>query len=177
MSIITAIITRTRPRVAPIITRTRPRVAPIKNQKKTINEIFIKCLSIVNIEYDLPVTINKGKPGQFLEDILEIPHSSDCLDCLDGEVKTFPLKMLKNGTYVPKETIDKIVHFFEHYKDLSPGKFVRIKSIEEKPSEMNFYDELLCFYYLSEFFCKVLYLGLNYQTTLVYILGVVSKEA
>jgi hypothetical protein len=82
-----------------------PRVAPIAINRKTINEIYTKCLSIVNIEYELPVTANKGKPGQFLEDLLGIPHSSECLDCLDGEVKTFPLKILKNGTLVPKETI------------------------------------------------------------------------
>jgi len=82
-----------------------PRVAPIAINRKTINEIYTKCLSIINIEYELPVTANKGKPGQFLEDLLGIPHSSECLDCLDGEVKTFPLKILKNGTLVPKETI------------------------------------------------------------------------
>jgi hypothetical protein len=92
--------------------RKRPQVAPattapvaVKNPRKSINEILEKCLTIVDIEYDLPVTANKGKPGQFLEDLLGIPHSSECLDCLDGEVKTFPLKMLKNGTFVPKETI------------------------------------------------------------------------
>jgi inorganic pyrophosphatase len=33
---------------------------------------------------------------------------------------------------VPKETLDKIVHFFQHYKDLSPGTFVKIKSIQGK---------------------------------------------
>ena len=87
------------------ITRKRPQVAPVKNPRKSINEILTKCLSIVGVEYELPITTNKGKPGQFLEDLLGIPHSSDCLDCLDGEVKAFPLKMLKNGTYVPKETI------------------------------------------------------------------------
>ena len=85
--------------------RKRPQVAPVANERKTINEIYTKCLSIINIEYELPITTNKGKPGQFLEDLLGIPHSSECLDCLDGEVKTFPLKILKNGTLVPKETI------------------------------------------------------------------------
>jgi DNA mismatch repair protein MutH len=96
---------------SPIIPRKRPLVAPPNvsqssvNQRKPINEIFTKCLSIVDIEYELPVTTNKGKPGQFLEDLLGIPHSSECLDCLDGEIKTFPLKMKKDGTFVPKETI------------------------------------------------------------------------
>ena len=36
---------------------------------------------------------------------MEIPRSSECLDCSDGEVKVVPLKRLKNGKIVPKETI------------------------------------------------------------------------
>jgi hypothetical protein len=48
---------------------------------------------------------NKGKPGLHLEDLLEIPHTSNPLDCEDGEVKIVPLKKLKKGTIVPKETI------------------------------------------------------------------------
>lgn len=30
---------------------------------------------------------------------------------------------------LPQVQIDQIVHFFQHYKDLEPGKFVRIKGI------------------------------------------------
>ena len=52
----------------------------------------------------LPPDKNKGKVGIYLESKTGIPTSSNCLDCLDGEAKTFPLK-LKNGMYVPKETI------------------------------------------------------------------------
>jgi hypothetical protein len=92
------------------ILRKRPQVAKqvakqVTNNRQTINDIYTKCLTFVNTEYELPITANKGKPGQFLEDLLGIPHSSECLDCQDGEVKAFPVKMLKNGTFVPKETI------------------------------------------------------------------------
>ena len=77
---------------------------PKASKRQTIDDIFKKCLSIVNTEYTLPITSNKGKPGLYLEDLLGIPHSSECLDCLDGEIKTFPVS-LKNGKFVPKETI------------------------------------------------------------------------
>jgi hypothetical protein len=49
--------------------------------------------------------MNKGLPGNFLEDLLGIPHTKNCLDCSDGELKIFPVKKLKDGTLVPKETM------------------------------------------------------------------------
>lgn len=52
-----------------------------------------------------PIEKNKGKVGHHLEDLLGIPRSSACLDCIDGEVKTFPLKKDNRGTLSPKETI------------------------------------------------------------------------
>ena len=72
---------------------------------QTIAQIHAKLLPLVGISYTLPITTNKGKPGQFLEDLLGIPHTSNCLDCSDGELKLFPVKQLKNGSLVPKETI------------------------------------------------------------------------
>lgn len=54
---------------------------------------------------ELPKTKNKGLPGQKLENLLDIPTSSATLDCSDGELKLFPLKKLKSGQFVPKETI------------------------------------------------------------------------
>lgn len=72
---------------------------------QTIASIHEKILPLVNKEYTLPVTANKGLPGIFLEDLLGIPHTSNCLDCSDGELKLFPVKKLKNGNLVPKETI------------------------------------------------------------------------
>ena len=72
---------------------------------QTIAEIYARILPIVNQQVILPKTTNKGKPGQHLEDLLGIPHTSNCLDCADGELKLFPVKRLKNGTLVPAETI------------------------------------------------------------------------
>lgn len=61
--------------------------------------------SIAGTTHSVPKTLNKGKVGLFLETLLGIPTSSACLDCLDGEVKAVPLKRLKKGTIVPKETM------------------------------------------------------------------------
>lgn len=72
---------------------------------QTIAEIYRKILKIVGQKYKCPITKNKGRPGLFLEELLGIPHTSKCLDCDDGEVKTFPVKILKNGKVVPKETM------------------------------------------------------------------------
>jgi len=70
-----------------------------------IQDVHDKVVEITNTIYVLPKTANKGKPGNFLEELTGIPTSSECLDCTDGEVKVFPLKKLKNGEFVPKETI------------------------------------------------------------------------
>ena len=72
---------------------------------QTVADIHTKFLPLVGKEYTLPVTANKGLPGTFLEELLGIPHTPNCLDCSDGELKIFPVKKLKNGTLVPKETI------------------------------------------------------------------------
>lgn len=72
---------------------------------QTIADIHAKFIPLVGKEYTLPITANKGLPGNFLEDLLGIPHTSNCLDCSDGELKIFPVKKLKNGKLVPKETM------------------------------------------------------------------------
>jgi len=72
---------------------------------QTIAEAHEKILPLLGKKHVLPITTNKGLPGLFLEDLLGIPHTSNCLDCTDGEVKIFPVKRLKKGTLVPKETI------------------------------------------------------------------------
>jgi len=72
---------------------------------QTIADIYEKFIPLIGKEYDCPITANKGLPGSFLEDLLGIPHTPNCLDCSDGELKTFPVKKLKNGSLVPKETI------------------------------------------------------------------------
>ena len=35
---------------------------------------------------------------------------------------------VKNYSDLPKITLEQIEHFFTHYKDLEPGKWVKIKS-------------------------------------------------
>ncbi len=51
---------------------------------------------------------------------------------------------------VPKETLDKIVHFFQHYKDLSPGKFVKVKSIKGKADALRIIKESIDNYQKSQ---------------------------
>ncbi len=82
----------------------RPKI-PKQEKPQTIAEIYAKFIPLIGKEYTLPITKNKGLPGTFLEELLGIPHTSNCLDCSDGELKLFPVKKLKNGTLVPKETI------------------------------------------------------------------------
>jgi hypothetical protein len=74
------------------------------NNRPTVQEIHEKLDSLVGTTYELPITTNKGKPGQHLEKLLGIPQSSACLDCADGELKLFPVKKTRAGL-VPKETI------------------------------------------------------------------------
>lgn len=72
---------------------------------QTIETIYDKFVPLIGIKYVLPITKNKGLPGSFLEKLLDIPHTSNCLDCSDGELKTFPVKKLKNGKLVPDQTM------------------------------------------------------------------------
>ena len=72
---------------------------------QSILDIHTKLLPLIGKKYTLPITKNKGRPGLFLEELLGIPPTSNCLDCSDGELKIFPVKKLKKGTLVPKETI------------------------------------------------------------------------
>ena len=66
-------------------------------EKQTvIQTIKVFNRNLKNRIFKLLISSNKGKPGQFVEDRLGIKLSSDCLDCLDGEIKLFPLKQLKN---------------------------------------------------------------------------------
>lgn len=73
--------------------------------RPTIADVHSKVLQFINTPHILPVTTNKGRPGSYLEHLTGIPTSSECLDCVDGEVKVFPITKLKNGKIVPKETI------------------------------------------------------------------------
>ena len=74
-------------------------------EKPTMNQIRERMCLMVGKAFVCPITKNKGAVGHLLEENLGIPKSSACLDCEDGEVKAFPLKRLKNGKLVPKETV------------------------------------------------------------------------
>ena len=87
-------------------------VTPTKSASKkqcirpTIAEVMDRLQPHINRKIHLPKTPNKGITGFLLEEYAGIPTSSDCLDCIDGEVKSFPVKIIKKtGAYVPKETI------------------------------------------------------------------------
>jgi DNA mismatch repair protein MutH len=71
----------------------------------TIQEIQGKIEPLIGKPIYSPLTTNKGATGLLLETITGIPHTPNCLDCSDGELKTFPIKKLKSGKYVPKETM------------------------------------------------------------------------
>lgn len=76
-----------------------------EKQRQCIDHVHKKVIEIANTIYELPKTANKGKPGNYLEELTGIPQSSECLDCCDGEVKVFPVKKLRTGIIAPKETI------------------------------------------------------------------------
>ena len=71
----------------------------------TVAELQERLAPVLGKSFTLPKTRNKGAVGLWLETATGIPNSSACLDCTDGELKTFPLKRLKNGSLVPKETV------------------------------------------------------------------------
>jgi hypothetical protein len=72
---------------------------------QTLNQVLPMLLAIVGREFHLPITKDKGSVGNLLQDCLGIPRSSNCLDLTDGEVKCFPLRKLRDGSLVPKESI------------------------------------------------------------------------
>lgn len=85
----------------------------------TLDELHEKILPLVGKTIHSPLTRNKGSTGLLLETITGIPHSPACLDCLDGELKTFPVKKLKGGSLVPKETLAVTMLSTEDLKNCS----------------------------------------------------------
>jgi hypothetical protein len=73
--------------------------------KLTIEELQAKLIPLVGTSMNSPKTKNKGETGILLEKLTGIPQTPNCLDCVDGELKTFPLKRDGVGRLVPKETI------------------------------------------------------------------------
>jgi DNA mismatch repair protein MutH len=118
-----------------------------EKQRPSIHDVQQKVIEIANTIYELPKTANKGKPGNYLEQLTGIPTSSECLDCTDGEVKVFPVKKLRSGIIAPKETVavcminkDDLVanDFYESrcYKKLSNVLFVGYYREDDKITYM-----------------------------------------
>ena len=61
--------------------------------------------SVIGASHSIPLSVNKGNVGLWLERAVGIPASGACLDCVDGELKAFPLKTNRAGGLVPKETV------------------------------------------------------------------------
>lgn len=74
-------------------------------ERPTIAVILKKIKENIKNEYNIPKTRNKGAHGIMLEHLVGIPTSSACLDCSDGELKSFPLKYNSKNILVAKETI------------------------------------------------------------------------
>ncbi len=67
----------------------------------TIQSIYRK--DVKGRKFFCPKQKNKGKAGLLLEGLLGIPTSSECLDCLDGELKAFPEKKATSRTRLAKQ--------------------------------------------------------------------------
>ena len=87
---------------------------------------------IMPVEYQInPMSLVRVRPVGVI--IMEDEAGMDEKVIVYPDVKVDPrYSHINNISDVPKETLDKIVHFFQHYKDLSPGKFVKIHSIKDK---------------------------------------------
>lgn len=87
---------------------------------------------IMPVEYQInPMSLVRVRPVGVI--IMEDEAGMDEKVIVYPDVKVDPRYVhINNISDVPKETLDRIVHFFQHYKDLSPGKFVKIHSIKDK---------------------------------------------
>jgi DNA mismatch repair protein MutH len=76
-------------------------------KKITIEVAYESIISkLANKTHNVPKTKNKGGVGHFIEETIGLQKNSDCLDCLDGEIKAFPIRLTKKDKkIVPKETI------------------------------------------------------------------------
>lgn len=73
-------------------------------ERISLADAEVRIRALVGASHSIPTTTNKGNVGLWLERSIGIPASSACLDCLDGEIKAFPLKTIAAGL-TPKETI------------------------------------------------------------------------
>lgn len=74
-------------------------------QRPTIQQVRDAMSPLIGTQFHAPKTSNKGATGILCEKLAGIPQSSAHLDCSDGEVKTFPVTLKKDGSMVPKETV------------------------------------------------------------------------
>ena len=92
--------------------------------------IDILVISSVNLS---PGVFIKAKPIG----VLEMTDEAG----IDAKIMAVPLEKVDpiTGSYselkdVPQITLDRIKHFFEHYKDLEPGKWVKVKNYQDAKS-------------------------------------------
>jgi inorganic pyrophosphatase len=87
---------------------------------------------IMPVDYPIiPMSLVRVRPVGVI--IMEDEAGMDEKVIVYPDVKVDPrYSHINNISDVPKETLDKIVHFFQHYKDLSPGKFVKIHGVKDK---------------------------------------------
>jgi len=91
-------------KTVPILTHKKMSAAAIS--RPTIALLRERLSAHIGKVISCPKTRNKGAAGLLLETALGIPHSTACLDCVDGELKVFPVKRnARTGALVPKESI------------------------------------------------------------------------
>ena len=90
----------------------------------TLSEALTRIQATAIGTFSIPLTTNKGNVGLWLEKHIGIPNSSECLDCLDGEIKAFPLKELsKSKQRTAKESIAVTM--------VEPAKMAAVEPFEE----------------------------------------------
>ena len=71
----------------------------------TIAELTQRVTQTIGKPIHSPIVANKGAQGLLLETLTGIPHTSNSLDCTDGELKVYPVIRNSKGALVPKETV------------------------------------------------------------------------
>jgi hypothetical protein len=71
----------------------------------SLDEAETRIRVLLGASHSVPLSVNKGSVGLWLERAVGIPASGACLDCVDGELKVFPLMTNRAGALVSKETV------------------------------------------------------------------------
>ncbi len=83
------------------------------------------------------VTTGNNVPNEF-NVIIEIPSHSDPVK-YEVDKETGMYTKISSFRDMPNTLLDTLAHFFAHYKDLEPGKWVKIKSwvdVEDAKTEI-----------------------------------------